>query len=195
MCIRDRYGRTHEFYSKTETSRDNWVAKLRRVSISLNITADFTFDRLLGKGNFAKVHLAHRRDNKVFAVKSIEKAKILEHPRNTRSMHCEIDVMRRLNHEGIIALHEVYENARYVHLVLEYLEGGELLQRLQNRGTYSEKDASLTIRRILQALDYCHKKSIIHRDLKPENLILSYFCMVQLETTPTTLMCKSPISV
>jgi len=163
-----------EFYCKTELGRDNWMRSLNKVCLLSNITANYNLGRLIGKGNFAKVHLAHRKDNnKVFAVKTTEIAKILQHPKNMKSISNEIQIMRELNHDGIIKLYEVYENMRYVHLVIEYLKGGELLQRLRSKGRYSEKDASLTIKHILRALDYCHKKNIIHRDLKPENLILS----------------------
>lgn len=77
-----------------------------------------------------------------------------------------------INHPGVIKLFEVYENEQFIHLVLEYLKGGELFQMLQKKGQYSEKDASVAIKSILEALNYCHCRNIAHRDLKPENLIL-----------------------
>lgn len=131
---------------------------------------------MLGKGNFAKVHLGQRKsDNESFAIKTIAKTKIFENPRNIQSLYKEINVLRKINHRNVIELFEVYENEMYIHLVIEYLKGGELFQRLQNKGTYSEKDASVAIKHILEALDYCHKRNIVHRDLKPENLILEYY--------------------
>ena len=80
--------------------------------------------------------------------------------------------MRVLDHPKVIKLYEVYENEAFIHLVMEYLGGGELFQQLQTRGAYSESDAATVMRCVLEALDYCHKRHIIHRDLKPENLIL-----------------------
>lgn len=81
--------------------------------------------------------------------------------------------MRALDHENIIKLFEVYESEQNVHLILEYLQGGELFQRIKNKGSYSEKDAATALRSILQALDHMHSRGVVHRDLKPENLILA----------------------
>jgi len=166
----------YEFYCINIGEQDDWVEKLRRVCVSLNISYRYTFGKMLGKGNFAKVHLAQRkRDGKSFAIKTIEKSKILENPRNMISMHREVVILRKIDHPNVIKLYEVYENDLYVHLVLEYLKGGELFQKLQSKGVYSEKDASIAIKCVLKAIEYCHLRNIIHRDLKPENLILSYF--------------------
>lgn len=128
---------------------------------------------MLGKGNFAKVHQGVKKTTgESFAVKSIEKKKILETPRNLIALGKEIDILRRIHHPNVIKLYEVFENETYVHLVVEYLKGGELFQNLQNKGVYSERDACLATKCILEALDYCHQRGIVHRDLKPENLIL-----------------------
>ena len=54
---------------------------------------------------------------------------------------------------------------------MELLSGGELFDRIVEKENYSEKEASDTIRPIVDALRYCHEQGIIHRDLKPENLL------------------------
>lgn len=56
---------------------------------------------------------------------------------------------------------------------MEVLEGGELFNRIRNKGLYTEADAIKVMRNILEALAYLHSKGIVHRDLKPENLILA----------------------
>lgn len=56
-------------------------------------------------------------------------------------------------------------------LVMELLSGGELFDRIVEKESYSEKEASDTIRPIVDALRYCHGIGVIHRDLKPENLL------------------------
>ena len=78
-----------------------------------------------------------------------------------------------INHPGIIKLCEVYEDESHVHLVLEYLKGGEVFQHIKNQGLYEEADAVKLMKELLSAIEYIHKLGIIHRDLKPENLILS----------------------
>ena len=60
-----------------------------------------------------------------------------------------------------------------VQLVMELLRGGELFDRMVERGPYSEAEASRHVRKIGEALQYLHSKGIVHRDLKPENLILT----------------------
>ena len=137
----------------------------------------YGFGKLIGKGNFAKVHIARRKnDNEVFAVKTIDKNNLLVNEKNLMSLQKEIEVLRKIDHPNVIKLYEVYENELYVHLIIEYLKGGELLQLIQRKGVYSEKDAATAIKCVLSALAYCHERFIIHRDLKPENLILVYVC-------------------
>ncbi|KAH9512972.1 hypothetical protein Btru_037196 [Bulinus truncatus] len=54
---------------------------------------------------------------------------------------------------------------------MELVTGGELFDRIVEKGSYTEKDASLLIRQVLEAVDYMHDRGVVHRDLKPENLL------------------------
>ena len=72
----------------------------------------------------------------------------------------------------MIQLYEVYESTKYVHLLLPYLEGGELFARIKSKGLFKESYAREIMKKFLSALAYLHKNLIVHRDLKPENLIL-----------------------
>ncbi|PIK45486.1 Calcium/calmodulin-dependent protein kinase type 1D [Apostichopus japonicus] len=62
------------------------------------------------------------------------------------------------------------------HLILNNfsVSGGELFDRIVDKGSYTEKDASDLIRQVLEATAYVHDKGIVHRDLKPENLL--FYC-------------------
>jgi len=71
-------------------------------------------------------------------------------------MLCEIDILRALNHQYVIKLYEVYESDKYIHLVFDYLEGGELFDRIKAKGLYKERDAMNLMRNFLQALEYIH---------------------------------------
>jgi len=66
----------------------------------------------------------------------------------------------------------VHENETSIYLVLELLRGGELFERIVKKGVYTEKDASILMKKLLSALDSLHAKGIMHRDIKPENLVL-----------------------
>ncbi len=80
--------------------------------------------------------------------------------------------MRLIDHPNIIKLEEVYEGDFHIYLVMELIKGGELFDRIINKGHYSEKDAAIMIRKLLSAVDYLHDRGIMHRDIKPENLLL-----------------------
>ena len=66
---------------------------------------------------------------------------------------------------------EIFDEESHIYLVLELLAGGELFDRIVEKESYSEKEASDTIRPIVDAIRYCHGLGIVHRDLKPENLL------------------------
>lgn len=70
-------------------------------------------------------------------------------------------------------LFEVYEDSGSYSLVMELMTGGELFDTILEKEHYSEKEASETIRPIIDAIGYCHSLNIIHRDIKPENLLYS----------------------
>lgn len=80
--------------------------------------------------------------------------------------------MRLLDHKHVMKLHGLYESEKHVHMVLDYVEGGELLARIKEL-QFTEKMAIQITRNFLLALDYLHDKNIIHRDLKPDNLLFS----------------------
>ncbi len=82
--------------------------------------------------------------------------------------------MRELSHPNIITLFEIYEEEDNVHLILEYLKGGELFDKIVAKGNYSEWDAAHIMKALLSAISYCHARRIVHRDLKPENIVLLY---------------------
>ena len=77
-----------------------------------------------------------------------------------------------VNHPNIIKFYEVYSDAKYYRIVMEYCEGGELFERLTTQGAFKELEASHIIKQLLSAIKHLHDMNIVHRDLKPENVIL-----------------------
>ncbi len=85
----------------------------------------------------------------------------------------EIETLRNLRHPRVVSLYEVYEGGEHVHLVMEYQKGGELFDKIQSKGSYSEADAARIMNRLLEVVGYMHSKRVMHRDLKPENIMLT----------------------
>ncbi|CAM4562372.1 unnamed protein product [Leuciscus chuanchicus] len=129
----------------------------------------FEFKEVLGTGAFSEVVLAEERSTgKMFAVKCIPK-KALKGKEN--SIENEIAVLRKIKHENIVALEDIYESSNHLYLIMQLVSGGELFDRIVEKGFYTEKDASTLIRQVLDAVNYLHSMGIVHRDLKPENLL------------------------
>ncbi|XP_016412643.1 calcium/calmodulin-dependent protein kinase type 1D-like [Sinocyclocheilus rhinocerous] len=134
-----------------------------------NIKEMFEFKEVLGTGAFSEVVLAEERSTgKMFAVKCIPK-KALKGKES--SIENEIAVLRKIKHENIVALDDIYESSNHLYLIMQLVSGGELFDRIVEKGFYTEKDASTLIRQVLDAVNYLHSMGIVHRDLKPENLL------------------------
>ena len=73
----------------------------------------------------------------------------------------------------MVGLKAIYEEEDYVHLVMEVCSGGELFHQLEKHGMYSESQAKVLFRHLMQVIFYCHNKGVVHRDSKPENILLA----------------------
>ena len=74
-------------------------------------------------------------------------------------------------HPNIVRIKGTYEDPVSVHLVMELCEGGELFDRIVQKGQYSEREAAKLIGVIVSVLESCHSLGVMHRDLKPENFL------------------------
>ncbi|KAG9353653.1 hypothetical protein JZ751_011775 [Albula glossodonta] len=92
-------------------------------------------------------------------------------PVDKKIVRTEIGVLLRLSHPNIIKLKEIFETPAEISLVLELVTGGELFDRIVEKGYYSERDAADAVKQILEAVAYLHENGVVHRDLKPENLL------------------------
>lgn len=136
------------------------------------ITDHYKFEGELGQGSFAIVKRAtHKTYGTKVAIKVIKKQELNDEDKI--ALQNEIDILTHVDHPNIVKLYEVYEDADNYSLVMELMTGGELFDVILEKEMYTEKEASETIRPIIDAINYCHSLNIIHRDIKPENLLYS----------------------
>ncbi|KAG7244657.1 hypothetical protein INR49_029676 [Caranx melampygus] len=138
-----------------------------------DIKEHYDFKEVLGTGAFSEVVLAEeKRTQRLVAIKCIPK-KALEGKEN--NIENEIAVLHRIKHPNIVSLEDIFESTSHLYLVMQLVSGGELFDRIVEKGFYTERDASQLIHQILDAVKYLHDMGIVHRDLKPENLL--YYSM------------------
>ena len=127
---------------------------------------EYTFGQTLGEGAFSVVKKATRNsDGKVFAVKCIHRTKLSKIEED--NLQREIEIMREIKHPHVIGLVEVFENdPKEIFLVQEYVAGGELFDRLQDKTVYSEAQARVVVHLLLSTLAHLHAHHVVHRDLK-----------------------------
>ncbi len=123
-----------------------------------------------GQGAVYKVvHLALRKH---FALKIIHPGRSADYE-TLRSFDQEIQVLSRLDHPNIVQVTDFGLDERFgVYLVMEYLRGETLLERLARDGRFNQRTALRVALQIAEGLGHLHKQDIIHRDIKPENIFL-----------------------
>jgi calcium/calmodulin-dependent protein kinase I len=107
----------------------------------------------------------------VVAVKCIDRNGLPEEDES--SLRQEVEILRSLDHPNIVKLLDFFEEEKFFYVVLEFLPGGELFERIVKKSFYNEKEARDVVRTVCLGMKYCHDRGIAHRDLKPENLLLT----------------------
>ncbi|KAG8651827.1 hypothetical protein MANES_06G027400v8 [Manihot esculenta] len=138
----------------------------------VNNIGKYHLGKTIGEGTFAKVKLAVDSNNASYvAVKIIDKQMVVESNLKYQVVR-EIKTMKILNHPNIVRIHEVIGTKRKIYIVMEYVSGGQLSDKLSYSQKLKESEARKMFQQLIDAVDYCHNRGVFHRDLKPENLLL-----------------------
>ncbi|XP_020269844.1 CBL-interacting protein kinase 24 [Asparagus officinalis] len=128
--------------------------------------------RTIGEGAFAKVKFARNLETgESVAMKVLDKSTILKHMMADQIKR-EISIMKIVRHPNIVRLHEVLSSKTKIYIIMEFIMGGELFDKIVHQGKLWENESRRYFQQLIDAVDYCHSKGVYHRDLKPENLLL-----------------------
>ena len=139
-----------------------------------DINKYYEFIKELGKGSYGQVFRCQNKETgNVYACKKMSKKKI----KNKKQFQTELNLLRTTDHPNIIKLYDIYEDNKYIYLIMEECNGGEffdsLAKRAKEKNMYTEKECAKIFKQILEAVNYLHAHGVCHRDLKPENILFS----------------------
>merc|ERR1712018_421283 len=135
-----------------------------------NIIGEYKLLKKLQKGKYGDVRLGrHIVTGEKVAVKVMDKRQ--QKQRTLDEMSKEADIMKRLDHDHIIKVHEIIDTESTFYIIMEYASNGDLFSRL-DCGRMDETEAKEKFYQIISAIRYCHEEQhVIHRDLKPDNVL------------------------
>jgi eukaryotic-like serine/threonine-protein kinase len=132
----------------------------------------FRIEKLIARGGMGEVYRATDLElNRVVALKTVRSSSLMAQELRHR-LRQEAQLISKLNHSGICTLYDVRQHAGVDYLVMEFLEGETLAQRLA-RGALSLEESVEVALQVLAALQYAHRQGVIHRDIKPGNVMLT----------------------
>lgn len=151
--------------------------------------------RFLGHGASANVYLIKEKGtHTLFACKKVEMSRS-NRLNDRKTMQAEIEVFRRCHHPNIVQLHDLYQTEKKAWMVLEYIQGGDLLSALSQLPLYNERSIAKLFKQVLLGVQHLHEQGVIHRDLKIENLLCERADLTQLTSSSSSKTSEIPSPV
>jgi len=127
-------------------------------------------NEVLGQGYFAVVKVGiDKLTGERVAIKIVNKELV----EREETLNNEIEILSKVDHPNIVRMHAIFDTSESLFIVMELMEGGELYEEIIQRSSFTEAEAAVIVKQLLEALVYLHHKQIVHRDLKLENLLLA----------------------
>lgn len=159
-------------YAESIEDRNSWISSLQEHANVHNVDDYYVVGRELGVGRFATVREAiSKSTGEMFAIKIIDKFQLDEKERE--ALRTEVAVMKLVSHPNIVRLQTVFETRRQIHIVMSFVPGGDLFDRIDQQKNFDEMTARPMMQQLCSAVKYLHARGIVHRDLKPENLMMA----------------------
>ncbi|CAI2365374.1 unnamed protein product [Moneuplotes crassus] len=144
------------------------------------IKSKYKIERIIsGDGLLGKVFIASIKDEpeQKVAIKAIAKKQMNLSNKDISAMKVleEVKILEKLDHPNMCTYIESYETEKTIYIVMEYFEGTQLfdlmIQRVESKGSFNEREVCDIIKKILDVLKYCHSQEIMHKDLKPKKVL------------------------
>nr|XP_002123049.3 ribosomal protein S6 kinase alpha-5 [Ciona intestinalis] len=137
----------------------------------------FELLKVLGTGAYGKVFLVRKACGhdmgQLYAMKVLKKASIVTKQKTTEHTMTERQVLEAVRQSPfLVTLHYAFQTNSRLHLILDYVNGGEMFTHLNTREKFTEPEVQLFSAEILLALEHLHKLGIVYRDIKLENILL-----------------------
>lgn len=143
--------------------------RLQRTKINVR---DFVPLKIIGRGAFGEVRVCRdKRTSEIVAIKKMKKQEMI-YKNQVAHVRAERDILALANNPWIVELKCSFQDENFLYLVMEYLQGGDLMTLLMEKDILAEDLSRFYIAETILAIESVHNLNYIHRDLKPDNLII-----------------------
>jgi serine/threonine kinase 38 len=134
--------------------------------------SDFEMLTIIGRGAFGEVRLVRKRDTgRIYAMKKLRKVDMVKKDQVAHVI-AERDVLSQTRHDRVVKLYFSFQDVGYLYLIMEYLQGGDIMTLLMRRDVLTEAETRFYIAETVLALESVHELNYVHRDIKPDNIII-----------------------
>lgn len=144
----------------------------KKNAIKKVVLEDYTIKQTVGTGSFGRVKLIfHSKENKYYALKILKKIEIMK-LKQVDHILSEISILNIIDHPFLVKIVGISQNERYLYIIMEYVQGGELFTYLRTVQSLKNEDSVFYAGQVVLMFEYLHSKNVVYRDLKPENLLI-----------------------